>query len=179
MSYICEFEDVRVDTTEHEAHHQRYCEAYDSLAEDFNEIVFQFCYVAFFSSASPFVPAISFATILMKKNMDVYKIFHNLNVLMTQKANGILVYNLIFRIFYFIGLITNVSVVLFSNSELNDLDTYIKFAIVLIFVHLVLVFAYLFDISFKPDWLKNKDILLDIYKQKFMKTCKINSFKIF
>lgn len=162
---------MRVDTEIHGAHHQRYCEAYDSLAEDFNEIVFQFCYVAFFSSASPFVPLISFATILMRKNIDVYKIFHNLNVLMIQKANGILVYNLIFQIFYYIGLITNVSVVLFSNSRLNDLDNHLKFAIILVFIHAVLLFGYLFSFSLKPGWLKNKDILNDLYEQQYMKSC--------
>jgi len=153
----------------HSAHHQRMCNPYISLTEDFNEMVFQFCYVAFFASACPLVPLIALGINLIKKNIDVYKICNYKKVNMIQKAKGIQVYNTIFRVFYYIGLISNIAVVLFSNPSLANLDTHIKFIIMLIFINLILLISFMINFSCKPKWFKNRNLISNMYWDKFMK----------
>lgn len=162
----------------HSAHHQRMSSPYLSLSEDFNEMVFQFCYVAFFSSASPLVPLISLGITLIKKNIDIYKICNYKKVNIIQKAKGIQVYNIIFRVFYYVGLLTNITVVLFSNASLKNLDLHLKFIIMLIFINLILFISYLIKISCKPNWFKNRFLIANIYDKKFMKASKIKNKEI-
>ncbi len=170
--YIVSFKEQRVDTSMHSAHHQRMSSPYLSLTEDFNEMVFQFCYVAFFSSASPLVPLIALGINMIKKNIDVYKICNYKKVNIIQKAKGIQVYNLIFKVFYYLGLITNISVVLFSNPSLANLDLHLKFIIMLIFINLVLLISFMINLTCKPKWFKNRSSIANIYEYKYMKICK-------
>lgn len=167
FTYSLSFKDKKVDTSKLTPHHQRYCDEYKSLALDFNEIVFQYCYVVFFTPISPLVPLLSFIMIFGKKHIDVFKLFKYFNVLMIEKANGILVYNIIFRIIFYIGLVTNISILLFSDSGLNNMDNHLKLAIIFIYTHLVLFISYLFNFDFQPEWIKNKHFIEDIYEDKF------------
>lgn len=149
---------------------------YISLSEDFNEMVFQFCYVAFFSGACPLVPLISLAINFLKKNIDIYKICNYKKVNMIQQAKGIQVYNFIFKVFYYLGLISNITVVLFSNSSLNSMDLYVKFIIMVIFINFIMLISYLINISCKPAWFKNRGLLKNVCENKYFKAGKIKSF---
>ena len=86
---------------------------------------------------------------------------------MIEKTNGILVYNIIFKIFSYVGLVVNICILLYSNSGLKHMDIHIKFAIIFIYTHLVLLVSYLFPFKFVPEWMKNKEKIVDIYEDKF------------
>ena len=53
-------EGKEIDFTPHGMHHQRVCEDFSTLREDYNEIVIQFGYLTFFSVAAPIIPLICF-----------------------------------------------------------------------------------------------------------------------
>lgn len=166
-SYIVSFKQQRINTSLHSAHHQRMCNPYISLSEDFNEMVFLYCYVAFFSSASPLAPLISLGIIILKKNIDIYKICHYKKVNIIQKAKGIQVYSFIFKIFYYVGLLSNISVVLFSSSYWSQIRLFVKFLIMIVFINVVFLFSYFIRISCKPRWFKNKGLLEKIYYSQY------------
>ena len=168
-NYIIAFKEQRVDTSIQTAHHQRMCTPYESLAEDFNEMVFQYCYVAFFSSACPLVPLLALGINFIKKNIDIYKICNYKKFLMLNRSKGIGVYNIIFRVFYYLGLICNISVVLFSNSFLKDLDLHIKFIIMLVFLNFIIFLSFLLNIDTKPSWFKNKTLIESLYSRQYLK----------
>ena len=51
-------------------YHQKGCEQYDYLIDDYNEILILFGYVVFFSAAAPLTPLIAFAIVYLKvKNL--------------------------------------------------------------------------------------------------------------
>lgn len=88
---------------------------------------------------------------------------------MIEKANGILTYNIIFKIFFYIGLVTNISILLFSDADLNNMDYHLKFAIIFFYTHFIFLVSYMINFDFLPEWMKNREILNDMYEDKYLK----------
>ena len=133
-----------------------------------------FGYVVFFSSAAPLTPLIAFGItyikvniILSQKLIDTYKLFNNKKVNIITGSNGIEIYNYLFTAFYFIGLLTNVAVVLFANPDLNKLDVYIKFVIFICVENAFVITIFLFNPNVLPHWFNNINLIKNQYYRKF------------
>jgi hypothetical protein len=97
--------------------HQIICEEVDSLISEYNELIILFGYVCFFASAAPLTPALILVVAYVEKYTDIYKFYHLSRVSIIEGSTGIEIYNTIFKSFYFIGMLTNIALVLFTNPH--------------------------------------------------------------
>jgi hypothetical protein len=110
----------------HSIEHQIICDEVDSLIDEYNELVILYGYVCFFGVAAPLTPTIIFFLTYLEKYTDSYKLFYLCRIAIIEGRPGIEIYNLIFKVFYFIGMLTNIGIVLFTNPHLIDVDAYKK-----------------------------------------------------
>ena len=82
-------------------------------------------------------------------------------------SNGIEIYNYLFTIFYFLGLLTNVAVVLFANPNLAKLDTYVKFVIFICVENLFVITIFIFNPNILPHWFNNIHLIKTQFYRKF------------
>jgi hypothetical protein len=115
-------EDIQI--VPHSIEHQIICDEVDSLIDEYNELVILFGYVCFFGVAAPLTPTIIFLLTYLEKYTDSYKLFYLCRLAIVEGSPGIEIYNLIFRVFYFIGMLTNIGIVLFTNPHLIDVAAY-------------------------------------------------------
>ena len=157
--------------------HQYNCDDYTTYTKDMNQTIFLFCYIVFFSASCPLTPLLVLFIGFINKNYDAYKLFNFYKTGDLSKANGIGIYNDILQFFYYIGILSNISIVLFSNPEIKNLDLFFKFGILLAFINLILIFSYVININLLPGWFKNLFLYKIEYMKKYFKRSKI-LFKI-
>jgi hypothetical protein len=142
--------------------HQILCDEMDTLIYEYNEIIILFGFVCLFSSAAPLTPIIICALVYIEKFVDTYSIFYLKRVTIIEGASGIEIYNSIIKVFYFIGMLTNIGIVLFTNphlynpemyknkSILNNNDFIVKFIVFAIMENFVLLILRFFDYNIFP-----------------------------
>jgi hypothetical protein len=107
--------------------------------------------------------------------IDSFKMFNIKKVNLIEGANGIQIYNYLFTAFYYIGLLTNVAVVLFANPNLAKLDLYWKFVIFICVENLFVIVIFIFKINTLPHWFNNTNLIENQYNRKyFMKGFYVN-----
>jgi hypothetical protein len=111
-------QEEEINFTTHSLEHQIISEKCESLMDEYNEIVKLFGYVCFFSVAAPLTPMIIFILTYFEKHFDSYKIFYLYRITIIEGSTGIEIYNTILKVFYFIGMLTNIGLVLFTNPHL-------------------------------------------------------------
>ena len=113
----------------HSIEHQILSNECNTLIYDYNKRLILFGFVCLFSVAAPLTPIISLILSYLEIYVDVYKIFNLNRIDIIEGASGIDIYNSILKMFYFIGMLTSVALILFSNPHLLNLKYYVDFSI--------------------------------------------------
>jgi hypothetical protein len=161
-------EGTEIDFTPHGIHHQKTSEEFSTLREDYNEMVIQFGYLTFFSVAAPITPFICFILTYIEKFVDSYKLFYLHRVTIIDQSNGIGLYNQLFKIWCFIGITTNIGLVLFTNPELHSMGTFKKFFIFFLVENFVILITYFLNMNILPDWFENKQFITSLYTKNYL-----------
>lgn len=93
--------------------------------------------------------------------------FNTKKVVLIEGANGIQIYNYLFTAFYYIGLLTNVAVVLFANPKLAKLDLYMKFVIFIAVENAFIIMIFIFRPNTLPHWFTNINLIKNQFNKKF------------
>jgi len=121
-------------------------EPYRSTFEDFNELVIQFGYVSIFIVAFPLAPLLALLSVMVELQIDAYKFTH-LKARPTPKgARSIGSWKFIIYIIGWVATATNVALMVFMTSniqELFDLDTDIqsRLLVFLVVEHIIIFFV--------------------------------------
>ena len=152
--------------------HQMMSSPLDTLNVEYNDIINQFGFACLFSIAAPLTPLIIFLLALVYRLINYYKFINLKRVEILDESKGIYFYKTIIKVFLFIGVIVNVAIFLFSNnnpmSPMNTIET-IKNKFLMIFLvenSLLLIYFYV-DWNILPKWFKYKDIIKDLYLNKY------------
>jgi hypothetical protein len=157
-------ENDQIEVVPHSHVHQMLCDPMDTLIYDYNEMVIMFGYVCFFGVAAPLTPLIILVLSFIEKFVDSYKIFFTQRVTIIEGSSGIEIYNVILKVFYFIGMLTNIGLVLFTNPHLTNQEAYkqglsdlqdntdfiIKFIIFAILENIILIMIKFMDYNIIP-----------------------------
>lgn len=149
-------------------HHQINCSEYENYLEDFNQTIILFCFIVFFSASCPLTPLLVFILGFINKNYDAYKFFNVYRTNNLAKSDGVGIYNDLLSFFYYIGILTNISAVIFANPNLADMKLYVKFGILLGFTNLMLILTYVINIDLHPRWFDNLFIFKNGYKKQYL-----------
>ena len=91
-----------------------------------------------------------------------------------EQAIGIGIYNSLMRVLSFIGMITNIGVVLFSKQlKLGD-DLFYKIAIFLCIENFILIIIYLINWNVQPNWFDHLPELKELYDAKYFRRTEAN-----
>jgi len=152
--------------------HQMMISPLDTLNIEYNDIINQFGFACLFSIAAPLTPLIIFLLALVCRLYNYYKFINLKRVEILDDSNGISFYKTIIKIFLFIGVMVNVAIFLFSNhnplSPMNTIETIKnKFLTVFLIENSLLVIYFCVDWNILPKWFKYKDIIKDLYLNKY------------
>ena len=152
--------------------HQIMISSADNLYLEYNDIINQFGYACLFCIAAPLTPLIIFLLSLVCRLTNYYKFVHLKRVEILDESKGISFYNKIIKILLFIGVMVNVGIFLFSNpNPLNPMNTIEtiknKFLSIFIIENSVLIVYFFVDWNILPKWFKYKDIIKDLYLNKY------------
>ncbi len=154
------------------------CPEYIYLIEDFNVTIICFCFIIFFSSSCPLTPLFVFVLAFISKNYDAYKIFNFYRVSILDKSDGIGKYNDFLKLFYYIGVLTNIAIVVFANPYISEIKLYIKFGIFLGFINLLLIVSYLINIDLHPAWFNNIYLFTNEFRKKYFDRRMLNKYHL-
>ena len=138
----------------HSPEYQMLCENYSSIMDEYTELVVLFGYVTFFSVACPLTPLLVFLLIYVEKFVDTYKFFFLTRITIIEGTNGIEIYNKIFKLAYFLGMLCNIGVVLFTSKNLINSSITIKLIIYAGLENLVFLMIVLLTINILPKCTK-------------------------
>ena len=169
--------------------HQMMTSPLDSLNIEYNDIINQFGFACLFSIAAPLTPLIIFLLAMVYRLTNYHKFIHLTRVEILDESKGISFYNKIIKSFLFIGVLVNVAIFLFSNhnqivpsdptnpnlvhqlNPMNPQDTINaiknKFLTVFLVENSLLLIYFYVDWNILPKWFKYKDIIKDLYLNKY------------
>ena len=152
--------------------HQMMISPLDTLNIEYNDIINQFGFACLFSIAAPLTPLIIFILSLVCRLVNYYKFINLRRVEILDESKGIAFYKTIIKIFLFIGVLVNVSIFLFSNynplSPTNTIETIKnKFLTIFLVENSLLIIYFFVDWDILPKWFKYKDIIKDLYLNKY------------
>ena len=152
--------------------HQMMTYPLDNLNFEYNDIINQFGFACLFSVAAPLTPLIIFLLSLVNRLTNYYKFINLRRVEILDESKGISFYNKIIKVFLFIGVVVNVAIFLFSNhnplSPTNTIETIKnKFLTVFLVENSLLLIYFFVDWNVLPKWFKYKDIIKDLYLNKY------------
>ena len=156
-----------------------YNESIDDLVPQFNEKIMRLGYILFFSVSAPLTPVIVLALNLVGCYKDLYEMLFYYRIGNVEQASGIGIYESIIKVFYFLGLMSNISIVLFTSPKLAKLDLYIrkkitqnddfiiKSLILTLMENLLLIIMNVIEVNFSPLWFNYVSELKDIYFKRY------------
>ena len=163
----------------HSIEHQILSNECYTLIYDYNKRLILFGFVCLFSVAAPLTPIISLILSYLEIYVDVYKIFNLNRIDIIEGASGIDIYNSILKMFYFIGMLTSVALILFSNPHLLNLKYYVdcsilknkdfinKFILFAIIENVILFIMNTFNYNDLPYWFNYLSEYKSIYTKKY------------
>ena len=163
----------------HSIEHQILSNECYTLIYDYNKRLILFGFVCLFSVAAPLTPIISLILSYLEIYVDVYKIFNLNRIAIIEGASGIDIYNSVLKMFYFIGMLTSVALILFSNPHLLNLKYYVDFSILKNkdFINKFILFAIIenvilfimntFNYNDLPYWFNYLSEYKSIYTKKY------------
>ena len=156
--------------------HQMMTYPMDTLNVEYNDIINQFGFACLFSIAAPLTPLIIFLLALVCRLTNYYKFIHLRRVEILDESKGISFYKKIIKVFIFIGVVVNVAIFLFSthtpNKAISPINNTIetiknKFLTVFLIENSLLIIYFFVDWNILPKWFKYKDIIKDLYLNKY------------
>ena len=167
-SFINE-ENIQIQSLEH----QIMLQPTDNLNVEYSDIINQFGFACLFSIAAPLTPLIIFLLSLVYRVTNYYKFIHLKRVEILDEAKGISFYNKIIQMFLFIGVMVNVAIFMFSNPNptmpFSTMETIkSKFLSIFIIENSVILIYYYVDWNILPNWFKYKDIIKELYLNKYL-----------
>lgn len=148
-------------------HHEMFCEEFDNLRGDYNELLILFGYVVFFSIAAPLTPLIIFCIIIVEQMVDFNKLVKLSRVSIIEGANGIEIYNRVFKVFSYIGMLSNIGLIIFSSYSLGKTSRFTKVVFFLILENLFLLLNYIINYNYLPSWYHNIPLIKSLYQKKY------------
>ena len=114
-----------------------------------------------------------FVLAMLGRVVNYYKIINLERVEFLEGAKGIEVYNKVIRIMFFIGMMVNVAIVLFSSPHFATITltaTQIKSKLLIFAVveNLVLVIMFYVNWNILPKWFRHIKLIKEIYQNKIM-----------
>jgi len=103
----------------------------------------------------------------INKNYDAFKIFNFYKLSNLDKSGGIGIYKEILKFLYYIGILINISIVIFANPHNSDMRLYLKFGIILGFVNIILILSYVINVDMHPKWFDNLYLFESEYRKKY------------
>jgi hypothetical protein len=110
----------------------------DETCNDYMELVAQFGFVTMFAISFPLIPIIFWATNLFEIQVDKSKLIYFFKRPNPISASGIDYWYYLFELISFIGIFTNVAVLVYTSNSYFELDNYEKMVL-----YMALVFFYI------------------------------------
>lgn len=148
--------------------YQNLCEEYNTTMSDYIEIIILFGYVSLFSVACPLTPVIVMMILYIEKFVDSCKLLFLSRVTLLSRADGIEVFRIIFKIIYFIGMITSIALVLFTQQTANKYSLVAKIVIFAAVENLILIMMMTFKFNHLPEWFDYTNLIKTLYLRKFV-----------
>ena len=150
---------------------------YTTLIYEYSGRLISFGFVCLFSVVAPLTPLIVLILTFLENYVDLYKIIYLYRVELIEGSNGIEVFRGVFRMFYIVGMLTSVVIVLFTNvniykvmfSDKNIFDNseFInRFLVFAILENVIFIFGG-FDVNVLPTWFWHLEEFKSIYKRKY------------
>lgn len=146
---------------------QNLCDNYKTTMNDYIEIIILFGYVCLFSVACPLTPVLVLLLLYVERFVDTIKIFFLSNVHIIEKADGIEIFSIIFKIIYFIGMVNSILYVLFCQASYYKYEYHTKIIIFACVENLILLLMFAFKYNKLPDWFDNLSYLKVLYLKYF------------
>jgi len=148
--------------------HQMICNEYNMVLFEYSEMLINIGYVFLFAGIAPLVPVFIFLLGYIERAFDTYKIFFLERVNIINQSNGIEIYNTIFKIFIYLGLISNAAFVFFAdNYFLPEISIYNKINIYCVFVFVVFLMSTVFFWNIFPPWFQYLEDIKELYEKKY------------
>ena len=154
--------------------HQMMMSPMEDINLEYNDIINQFGYACLFSVAAPLTPLIVFLLAIINRITNYYKFVQLKRIDTLWECNGISFYNYIIKIFLFVGIMVNVAIFLFTNSQISPLDNNFelikgKFLTISIVENSLLLIYFSVNWNTLPKWFKYENIIRKLYFNKFFK----------
>ena len=152
--------------------HQIMAQPTVDLNLEYSDIINLFGFACLFSIATPLTPLIIFLLSLFYRMLNYYKFVYLKRVEILDESKGISFYNKIIKTLLFIGVMVNVGIFLFSSpNPMNPLTTIEtiknKFLSIFIIENSVIIIYFYVDMNILPNWFKYKEIIKDLYLNKY------------
>lgn len=159
--------------------HQMSCDKMNNLIKEYNQKLIDFGYICLFSVSAPLAPLLILVLTYLQNLFDVYKVFNIYRIEMIDGSSGIESYYSKFKMFNYIGMITNTCLVLFTSPKLVHLDEYfknkitnnedfiIKIIIFTIIENVMLLFMNVVKYKENMIWFQHVDDLKILYDKKY------------
>ena len=145
------------------------CKQKKYMTFDFTKKIIRFGYLCLFTVAAPLTPLIVLILNFMETLFDFYKLFFLYRVEIIDTAVGIGVFNSIIKTIYFIGMLTNVSLVLFTNPKFVDksIEALVVKSLIFFILENVFLFFNAFNYNSLPFWYTNLSEIKSLYIKKY------------
>ena len=158
----------------HSVVHQMLIDQAENMIYEYNEIIILFGYVCLFSVSAPLTPFLIILLLWMENNGDILKMFFLVRIENLEQSIGIGIYNFLMKILAFIGMITNIGVVLFSKQLKMGDDLFYKITIFLCVENLIMIIIYLMNWNVLPNWFEHLQELKELYDAKYFRRTENN-----
>lgn len=156
------------DIVPHSYEHQMLCTIYDDIIEEYSDMLIQFGYVTLFGVAAPLTPLLIFVLVYLEKFVDTFKFFFLLRVNLLDQSNGIEIYKSIIQAFIYLGLITNIAIIVFGDPEfLPEKDIYYKIVIYAGVVIFIFMITKIISWNIIPKWFNLLNEIKELYQKKY------------
>ena len=151
----------------HSVIHQLLCNETSTMIYEYNEMIINFGYVCLFSVTAPLTPIILLILVWVEKLVDVFKIFFLVRISIIEEATGINIYNILAKSLMFIGMLTNIGMILFSKDlYFSKKLSYKLFAFICV-ENCILFLMYFLDYNLLPKWFDEEKELKELYDKKY------------
>ena len=151
----------------HSVIHQLLCSETSTMIYEYNEMIINFGYVCLFSVTAPLTPIILLFLVWVEKLVDVFKIFFLVRISIIEEANGINIYNILAKSLMFIGMLTNIGMILFSKDlHFSKKLSHKLFAFICV-ENCILFLMYFLDYNLLPKWFDEEKDLKELYDKKY------------
>lgn len=157
------------DIVPHSIVHQMLCDELNNTIYEYNEMIILFGYVCLFSVTAPLTPLIVLILVWAEKLLDIIKMFFLQRIQILDQARGIEIYYKLLKVLMFLGMLTNIGVLLFSKELKINNDMVYKIGVFLCIENFLMILMYCLDWKIFPFWWKEIGELKELYDKKYFR----------